>query len=265
MGCNLSYMDETVINSRAWDGEARNGSAWARIVSEEEIKRAAAGHPGIRVTVEKNVPQRWIEPLKGAHVLSLGGAGGQQTPLLAAFGCRTECLDISGEMLKRDREALERYGLSAELHQGSMIDLSRFRPSSFRAVISPVSINFVREIERVYREVFRILDENGIFIFGVANPALYMFDDRLLAKGKMKIKYTLPFSDEKSLSEKEVRKRCAKGDTLEFSHTLGSILGALTETGFAVTGFFSDVSSFEPIDSFLHDCYLAVRAEKRGK
>ena len=41
-------MDETVINSRAWDGEARNGSAWARIVSEEEIKRAAAGHPGIR-------------------------------------------------------------------------------------------------------------------------------------------------------------------------------------------------------------------------
>ena len=56
-------MDETVINSRAWDGEARNSSAWARIVSEEEIKRAAAGHPGIRVTVEKNVPQSWIEPL----------------------------------------------------------------------------------------------------------------------------------------------------------------------------------------------------------
>ena len=76
----------------------------------------------------------------------------------------------------------------------------------------------------------------------------------------MKIKYTLPFSDTKSLSEKELRKRIARGDTVEFSHTLDTILGSLTSLGFAITGFFSDGSSFEPIDSFLQDCYLAVMA-----
>ena len=263
MRYNLIGMDETAANSRAWDHEVETGSAWARIASEEEIASARNGAPGIRVTVEKNVPHSWIGGLKGKHVLSLAGGGGQQTPLLAAFGCRTECLDASRRMLERDKEALERYGLEAELHLGSMTDLSIFPSSSFDSVINPVSLNFVSDISAVYRDVHRILVPGGTFIMGIANPALYLFDDRMLAKGKMRIKYTLPFSDVKSLSAKELGKRLAKGDTIEFSHTLESVLGTLTGTGFAITGFFSDGTSFEPVDSFLHDCYLAIRAERR--
>ena len=107
-----------------------------------------------------------------------------------------------------------------------------------------------------------MLADDGTFIFGIANPALYMFDDRLLFKGRMKIRYTLPFSDTKSLSEKELMKRIAKNDTVEYSHTLDDILGTLTKLGFAMTGFFSDTSGFEPIDSFLHDCYMAIMCRK---
>ena len=76
----------------------------------------------------------------------------------------------------------------------------------------------------------------------------------------MKIKYTLPFADEISLSKKELEKRIRKGDTIEFSHTLETIIGGLNDAGFVIAGFISDGSSFEPIDSFLHDCYLAFRA-----
>ena len=253
-------MDCADINAKAWDGEAENGNAWARIVSEEEIGKARNGEPAIRVTIDKNVPLSWIKPLRGKHVLSLGGGGGQQTPLLAAYGCDTECVDISGGMLERDRIALERYGLKAKLHQIGMTDLSIFGDESFDGIINPVSMNFVNDIQAVFREAGRILKKGGSFIFGIANPALYIFDDRLLAKGKMKIKYTLPFSDEISLSRKQLEKRISKGDTVEYSHTLETILGGLTDNGFAITGFFSDGTSFEPIDSFLHDCYLAIRA-----
>ena len=78
----------------------------------------------------------------------------------------------------------------------------------------------------------------------------------------MKVKYTLPFSDTKSLSKKELEKRIGKNDTVEFSHTLDAIIRGVTEAGFHIAGFFSDTSSFEPIDSFLYDCYLAFRCIK---
>ena len=253
-------MDAADANSKAWDMESRTGSAWARIAGEDEIAEARAGKPRIRVTVERDVPQKWLEPLKGSHVLVLGGAGGQQTPMLAAYGCQTECVDISPGMLDKDREALERYGLEAKLHRMSMDDLSPFPDASFDAIISPVSLNFLPDISKVYGEAARVLRIGGSYIFGIANPALYLFDDALLAKGRMKVKYTLPFSDEVSLSRKELERRISKGDTVEYSHTLDSIIGGLVDHGFAITGFFSDVSSFEPIDSFLHDCYIAIRA-----
>ncbi len=254
-------MDIRKANSRAWDWEADNGSAWARIESEETIEAARNGRPRIHITVERDVPEEWILPLKGRDVLCMGGGGGQQTPVLAAFGCHVTTLDLSQRMISIDREALDRYGLDAELVCGDMSSMP-FAPASFDAVISPVSMNFIDDIEAVYAGVHRILRMDGSFIFGIANPALYMFDDRLLAKGRMKVKYTLPFSDTKSLSEKELIKRVERNDTVEYSHTLDTILGKLTEMGFAITGFFTDTSGFEPIDSFLQDCYLAVRCVK---
>ena len=256
-------MDYKSANSKAWDWEAGHGSAWARIATEEDIEKARNGEPGIRVTINRNVPKEWIEPLKGKAVLALAAGGGQQGPVLSAFGCGVTVLDISERMLERDREASELYGLDIKCIQGDMENLSAFRDKEFGGIVNPVSMNFIEDIGHVFREGNRILSEGGSLIFGIANPALYLFDDRMLAKGKMRIKYTLPFSDVKSLSAKELGKRLAKGDTIEFSHTLESVLGTLTGTGFAITGFFSDGTSFEPVDSFLHDCYLAIRAERR--
>ena len=78
-------MNEADVNSRAWDGEVDNNSYWAKIADDKAISDARDGKPGIRVTIDKDVPLSWIEGLKGKHVLVLGGGGGQQTPVLSAF------------------------------------------------------------------------------------------------------------------------------------------------------------------------------------
>ena len=165
-------MKYTKANSKAWDWEAEHGSGWARIVDEEQIRKARNGHPEISVTVNKAVPETWLLPLKGKHVLSLGGGGGQQTPTLAAFGCDTESADISRVMIERDNEALRRYDLEAKTHIMDMNDLSAFPESSFDAVISPVSMNFIEDISKVFGEVYRILRPNGTFIFGIAKKTI---------------------------------------------------------------------------------------------
>ena len=146
-------MKYTKANSRAWDWEAEHGSGWARIVDAEKIEKAKAGHPEICITVNKLVPEEWLLPLRGGHVLSLGGGGGQQTPTLAAFGCETESADISKVMIDRDNEALRMYGLYAKTHIMDMNDLSAFPERSFDGVICPVSMNFVEDVTKVYREV----------------------------------------------------------------------------------------------------------------
>ena len=64
-------MDEKSANSRAWDWEAENGNAWARIVGEDEIEKAKAGNPGLRVTVERNVPDSWVEGNCGPEELGM--------------------------------------------------------------------------------------------------------------------------------------------------------------------------------------------------
>ena len=253
-------MDYASKNREAWNNEVENNNYWTKIVDESAILDAKAGNISITVTPSKPIPTSWIEELKGKRVLNLAGGGGQQTPLLAAWGADVTTIDISDSQLMQDKKALEAYGLNAELIQGNMTRIP-FDNNCFDGVINPQSLNFIEDIESVFKEVHRVLKSGGIYIFGLANPILYIFDEKVQEK-KLKIKYTLPFSDTISLSKKELDKRLQKKDTIEFSHTLDSIIGGLLNAGFVLEGFFSDKALSEPTDSFIYDSHLAFKARK---
>ncbi len=249
-------MNTEEVNRRAWDGEEERGNWWTLITDEESIKKAREGKPEIRVTTVRPVPPSWYLPLKGKKVLSLCGGGGQQTPILAAFGSRVTSLDISPRQIEQDRKALSKYSLEAETVVGSVLALP-FPDASFDAVVNPISLNFVEDLDRAYDETARVLRTGGIFMMGIANPVLYLFDEKKQKK-KLKVKYTLPFSANVSLSQKEREKRIRMGDTLEFSHTLEAIIGGILKRGFVLEDFFSDISLSEPTDSYISDPFLAL-------
>lgn len=253
-------MEITEVNRMAWNEEVKRGNAWTRVVEKEEIERASCGAPSIRVTPEKSVPFSWIEKAKGKEVLLLGGGGGQQTPILASYGARVTTVDQAEGQLEQDEKALEQYRLEANLVRADMAKTG-LSDQSFDYVISPESLNFIEDLNAVYKEVYRLLKKGGFFIFGLANPVMYLFDEKRMAK-RLKVKYTLPYSAVRSLSEKEVEKKIEKKDTLEFSHTLNSIIGSLLQQGFVLEDFYSDASSFFVPDSYIHDCYLAFKARK---
>lgn len=256
-------MDTFEANKSAWNEEVRNGNCWTRIVDEKRIEKAREGEPDIWVTPTKCVPTSWISSFKGKKVLNACGGGGQQTPTLTAYGADVTVLDLSPMQLEQDRIALERYGLDAVRVEGSVTSLP-FEDDSFDHILNPCSLNFVEDLGRVYDEFRRVLKVGGSLILGIANPILYIFDDKKQEK-RLRVKYTLPFSDTKSLSRKELEKRIRNNDTVEFSHTLQTILGGLTDRGFAIDGFFSDYSGSEPTDSFVSDAYFALRAVLKTK
>lgn len=253
-------MDYNLRNKAAWNHEVTLENYWTRIIDEESIDEAKCGNPKITVTPSKPIPLRWIEGIKGKRVLNLGGGGGQQTPLLCASGADVVTVDISDKQLNQDRRALEKYNLKAELIECDMQALP-FEDGSFDFVINPQSLNFIQDIEKVFKEVHRVLRHGGIYIFGLANPVLYIFNEKLQEK-RLKVKYTLPFSSLTSLSQKELAKRAERKDTIEFSHTLELIIGGLLDSGFILEGFFSDRALSEPTDSFIFDSHLAFKARR---
>lgn len=251
-------MDIFESNREAWNEEVKRKNYWTLITSEERILKAKQGMPEIRITPYRNVPLQWLSGLRDKKVLNACGGGGQQTPILAAFGCRLTTIDLSDAQIEQDRKALDKYSLEAELVNGNVLDMP-FDDASFDAVIIPPALNFVDDLAKAYCQVHRVLRRGGIFMTGIANPIIYAFDDRVQEK-RLKMKYTIPFSDTVSMSAKELEKRLRKKDTVEFSHTLDSILGGLIDSGFIINGFYSDGCGSEPTDSFVHDSFIAFRA-----
>jgi Methylase involved in ubiquinone/menaquinone biosynthesis len=256
-------MDVAKANKKAWDNEAKTGNYWTIPVDRATIEKARNGVLAIHLTPEKFVRASWYENIKG-DVLALASGGGQQAPQFAASGCRVTVLDNSEKQLKSDQMVAKREGLSLITIRGDMRDLSAFEDESFDVVFNPVSVNFIPSLDKMQKEVHRVLRKGGCFFTAFANPVLYCFDEKKeVEKKKLKVKYTLPYSDLKSISRKELEKRLDKKDTIEFSHTLQTLIGNLVDTGFDITGFETDHAIAEPVDSYIQDCYIAIMCRKR--
>lgn len=250
------------INSKAWDSEVENENFWTLPVGKEEIENAKNGVFNIYLTPSKYVKQDWVRPMKNKKILALACAGGQQSIVLAAANNDVSVFDISEEQLNQDKKTAEKFNLNINIVKGDMQDLSYFSDNSFDYIYNPSSTCFINDVEKVYKECFRVLKEGGEFITSATNPILYLFREKDVLRNKLKVKYTIPYSDIKSLSKKEVEKIIESHDTLEFSHTMDNLIGGLTRAGFVILDFYSDYSNNDLLDSFIHDCYFALRCKK---
>ncbi len=254
-----SYISQ---NARAWDWEVVWHNIWTDGCTEEQIEQARKGVLKMVLSPFKQVKSSWVSSVKDKEVLALACGGGQQAILLALAGAKVTVMDISEKQLKQDESYRERLQLTMHFERGDMRDLSRFSDGQFDMIFNPTSTCFIDSVHSMYQGCFRILKKGGWFLTSLTNPVLYLFDEKKALKNKLKVKYTLPYSDLTSLSNKELAKRKAKHDTIEFSHTLDDLLGGITEAGFYITDLYSDGSGFMMLDSYIHDCYLAVRALK---
>lgn len=250
-------------NANAWDFESSNHNFWTVSVTEAQIEKATKGVMEMYLTPLKFVRESWVKELKGKKVLALACGGGQQSILMAAAGADVTVVDISKKQLENDEKTAMKANLNIKTIQADMQDLSIFEDSSFDIIYNPTSTCFIKDVEKTYAECFRVLCKNGLFLTSATNPILYLFDEKKELKGKLKVKYTIPYSDLKSLSHKELEKRLKKNDTVEFSHTWQTLLGSIFDSGFIVEDLYTDQSGLEIVDSFVNDCYFAIKARKQ--
>ncbi|WP_170115685.1 class I SAM-dependent methyltransferase [Melittangium boletus] len=255
-------IDLRKYNREAWDRQVAAGNRWTVPVGPEVIAAARRGEWSVVLTPSKPVPHAWFGPLAGKDVLGLASAGGQQGPVLAAVGARVTMFDNSPAQLAQDRLVAEREGLSIRLVEGDMRDLSVFADGSFDLIFHPCSNGFVSEIRPVWREAFRVLRPGGVLLSGFSQPIRYLFDPDLEAKGELRLKYRMPYSDLTSLTEEERRRYTDVGDLLCVAHSLEDQIGGQLDAGFLLAGFYDDKNSSGDVQSEYLSTFCATRAVK---
>ncbi len=115
--------------------------------------------------------------LKGKRVLELGCGGAQCSIAFAKQGATAIGVDISSAQLAYGRQLCEAEEVRVELRQGDLADLAFLRADSIDLVFSAYAFGYVEDLNRVFRQVHRVLKVGAPLVFSLPHPAYAMIDD----------------------------------------------------------------------------------------
>lgn len=184
-------------------------------------------------------PERRLGELTGKNILCLAGGGGKQSAMFALLGAQVTVLDLSQEQLQRDRQAARHYSLSIETVQGDMRDLSCLPEAAFDIVWHPYSINFIPDVQVVFRQVARILRRDGLYYLHCANPfGSGMTEQNWNGEGYVLRRPYLQGAEITYVDQAWVYERRESTDPVpgprEYRHTLSTLINGLIEQGFVI-------------------------------
>jgi SAM-dependent methyltransferase len=196
-------------------------------------------------------------------VLELGCGGAQSSIAFAKQGAHAIGVDASGEQLTFARRLCEREGVKVELHQGDLADLAFLRADGIDLVFSAGAFGFVDDLNRVFRQVHRVLRRGAPFVFSLPHPAWHLVDADDTG-GPLPVRRSY---FDRSPIDHEVD---GTAFTL-YHHTVGDIFSGLTRTNFRVdTVLEPEPSANGPRSDLWREAFrlvprtLVIRARKEG-
>ena len=134
-----------------------------------------AVHYGPDIATEAEL--RLLGTVAGKRVLDLGCGTGRASAVLAQQGAHVIGLDPSTELLTAARRHASQAGIKVEFHQGDLADLAFMRADSVDLVFSAWAIGGAPDLNRVFRQVHRVLKQGTPFVFSMSHPAYDIIDD----------------------------------------------------------------------------------------
>lgn len=119
---------------------------------------------------------RLLGPLDGRRVLELGCGGGTTAVAMAKQGARVIAVDESLEQVTRARRVAEREDVKLELHQGDLADLAFVRADAVDVAVSIYALGTIADLDRVFRQVHRVLRPEAPFVISLPHPAYRAVD-----------------------------------------------------------------------------------------
>jgi SAM-dependent methyltransferase len=153
-----------------------NIEAWDRIAA----KLAAEAGPsrdqltygslpvGDDVATEKEL--RLLGPLAGKRVLELGCGTGHNAVALVRQGAKAIAIEPSEQLAAHARRLAELDQVRIEVRTGDLADLAFLRAESVDVAISSGALGEVEDLDRVLRQVHRVLKPAATFVCAVPHP-----------------------------------------------------------------------------------------------
>jgi len=155
-------------NTAAWDRYASAYQASAQLPTN-------TAHYGPDIPTEAEL--RLLGDLKGKRVLELGCGAAQSSISFAKQGATAIGVDLSSEQLAIGRRLCEREEVRVELRHGDMADLAFLRADSIDLVFSAYAFGFVEDLNRVFRQVHRVLKVGAPLVCSLPHPAYDLIDE----------------------------------------------------------------------------------------
>jgi SAM-dependent methyltransferase len=151
----------------AWDRYARTYQAEAQLPTSTAIY-------GPDIATEAEL--RLLGDLRGRRVLELGCGGAQASISFVKQGAAAIAVDHSAEQLAYARQLCEAEEVRVELRQGDLADLAFMRADSIDLVFSSYVFNYVDDLNRVFRQVHRVLKVGAPLVFSLPHPTWQVID-----------------------------------------------------------------------------------------
>ena len=245
----------TLLNAAAIDSWNAAGWEWGVPTEHDAFLRAKDGDWQVLLTPTKFVPRDWFPKLAGSRVLGLASGGGQQMPIFTAAGAHCTVMDLSQSQLQSERLVADREGYDIEIVRGDMTEPFPFADESFDWIFHPVSNCYIRDVQHVWNECYRVLKPGGVLLAGLDNGVSFAFED-----DTGKLKYRLPFDP---LSDERLYRDCIENDWgIQFSHSVEEQVGGQLKAGLRLTDIFQDTDGAGPLHAFNVPTFFATRAVK---
>ena len=235
----MNYQD---INSKTIDRWVDEGWQWGKPITHEEYTDVFHGKWDVLLTPTKPVPHEWLGDLKDKKILGLASGGGQQMPIFIALGGKCTVLDYSKRQLESEIMVAQREGYSIDTVFADMSKTLPFEDETFDIVFHPVSNCYVKDVEHVFKECYRVLKKGGILVGGFDNGINYIVDE-----SEKHIVNRMPFDP--LTNEDQMNQLVDQDAGVQFSHTVEEQIGCQLKAGFVLKDLYEDTNG----EGYLHE------------
>jgi SAM-dependent methyltransferase len=114
--------------------------------------------------------------VEGKRILDLGCGTGHNAIALARQGAKVIGVDESSDQVADARAAAEREGVKVELHHAPLAELAFLRADTIDGALSAMGLAPIEDIDRVFRQVHRVLRPEMALVLSFPHPAFAVID-----------------------------------------------------------------------------------------
>lgn len=133
-------------------------------------------HVDLGPGVGEDVDRRLIGDVGGRRVLDLGCGQGHTAVGLARRGARVIAVDDDVTQLAATRALAAREEVTIECHQAKPAELAFLAADHVDLAVAVTTLSWVEDLNRVFRQVHRVVGPGGHFVVAVPHPAALCAD-----------------------------------------------------------------------------------------